>query len=55
MHMVIRIAPHGVVFAVVYAVVRRPGAHGEIPYIIASLATVGLAHLTCRRHWRRGR
>jgi hypothetical protein len=47
-----RIALHVVVFAVVYAGARRLGVHGEGPYIVAALATAGLAHLMYRHRTR---
>jgi hypothetical protein len=50
-----RIALHVTVFAVVYAGARRLGVRGEVPYIVAALATAALAHLMYRRHRRGGR
>lgn len=53
MRSILHIAVHALIFGGVYYGARRYGLHGEIPYVIAAVATAAVAHFMYRRHYRR--
>lgn len=59
MRAILRIAVHAIVFGGVYYGAKHYGMHGEVPYVIAAVATGMVAHFMYRRHygrlWRRHR